>query len=305
MASMNDVMKAFTWNGKNEQLDAICKSWFKVYKKPAPSFKTASVTREKRTAEQLSKILTKMDADAKKHNINATMITDEPPRFAVGEAIIVRWCDIDLLVDGRRRANAAVKNGQGMDILLVEPLELPLIVSFFTDDGTYHQDALALREDCERLQLDYYIEFKESQGCYGKNCSMKASFILDCLNRFKRPVLWLDADASIKKLPKILHNLTADVGAAVTPSWHKLSHYSGALFFNNTIKAKEFLKTWHEKTGNKVDHEALCHTLRETPAKICDLPLTYCEVQDFTQDGVIQCGLSKNELKTRYLRSHQ
>ena len=65
------------------------------------------------------------------------------------------------------------------------------IISYFTDDWLYPEFADSLVEDCERLDLDYYIKGIDSFGDYRLNCGYKPSFILECLQKFEEPVLWV------------------------------------------------------------------------------------------------------------------
>ena len=64
----------------------------------------------------------------------------------------------------------------------------PLIISFYTDDWTYPQHADRLRGECDRLGLAHHIERRPSAGGYLENTCQKPTFILECLQRYGRPL---------------------------------------------------------------------------------------------------------------------
>jgi hypothetical protein len=153
---------------------------------------------------------------------------------------------------------------------------MPTIISFFTQDWEYPNHAKRLIKECKMLNLDFLIKERESAGGYLQNTCMKPFFILECLKELKRPVLWVDIDASIYHRPIIFENLSKDMAARpkapqIARKWHV-----GTLWFNYTPKAINFLEKWCQLSNELSDEYAL-QKLWETNPDIdyLELPSEY------------------------------
>lgn len=134
----------------------------------------------------------------------------------------------------------------------------PFIISFFTNDWEYPDHAVRLRRECQDLGIESHIVEIESTGSYRGNCSKKPQFILDSLQRFQRPLLWLDVDASILKYPRELISdeiLRYDI-AAIRKKPNLDHWYVGSMWFNYTPVTVEFMKQWCQRVGTFVDDGA-------------------------------------------------
>lgn len=120
---------------------------------------------------------------------------------------------------------------------------LPTIISFYTIDTPYAELANRLRESCKTLGLDYRIEGIESKGSWEFNCATKARFILDQWRRLKVPVLWVDADALVRRKPSLLAGTDADFAVHKIERWEMAS---GTIYFNQTNHAQRLLERWGE-----------------------------------------------------------
>lgn len=132
-----------------------------------------------------------------------------------------------------------------------------LFISYYSDIPPsifYKTSAFNLKKRIEELGGKIYIEELENLGNYGKNCLRKPKFILDCINKFDKPIIWIDADSLVKELPTEMNNLNVDVACIEKPNG---CPESALIFFNNTQKSKEFIQRWID--GCSVDECELDH----------------------------------------------
>lgn len=182
------------------------------------------------------------------------------------------------------------------------------VVSFYTNDWEYPQHAARLAEECNSLQIAHDIKLLPSTNDYHANCRLKASFILDRLQQLKQPVLWIDVDGSLLKLPVELLELSQDYDVGLRPrrvvhsngyEWHV-----GTLWFNYTDSALNFLTTYatHGRgtDENKLQQAWTAHRLN---LKVYELPETYFVVinnnnrKNLPKDTVIAHRISRSDLK--------
>lgn len=157
---------------------------------------------------------------------------------------------------------------------------LPLIISFYTNDWVYPDYANALKKDCEGLNLDYHIVEKPSTGDYIQNTSIKPYFVQECIRKFNRPLLWIDCDGSILNLPILLesHNVKNFDFAAkkyagpVERAWHV-----GTLWFNNSQQANIFVDDWCSLSGAGTDENSFENAWikNKDQTKVYELPSEY------------------------------
>ena len=126
----------------------------------------------------------------------------------------------------------------------------PLVVSFYTKDTPYQLDAHHLKASCEKFHLEHQIEGIDSHGSWELNCAFKPFFIAEKLRQFKRPVLWVDADAVFVQKPKLLKVFSKDFAVYSQedlPLGHPSKVRSGTIYVNHTPQGMEILKNWaHE-----------------------------------------------------------
>jgi len=142
------------------------------------------------------------------------------------------------------------------------------VISFFTSDWKYPDHAQNLVADCERLKLNHVIELKNSTNSYVGNCNIKPFFIKDKLQEFKQPVLWIDVDGSILKIPNELTPLpNADIVAYENPQFP--GRFSvNVLLFSYTPNALTFLDTWCEYAIKSIDDGAFNDAIKTYQDKI-------------------------------------
>lgn len=152
-----------------------------------------------------------------------------------------------------------------------------LLVSFYTADADYRDHAKRLQAECDALGLEHCIEERPSAGGYLENCCQKPFFIREMLERHKRPILWVDVDASILREPVWVERLPGkgyDMAARPNkrPNWRKF--HVGTLWLNPT--AIEFVDLWCAKSGALSDESAFDETIKTGIAvSVAELPRAY------------------------------
>ena len=158
---------------------------------------------------------------------------------------------------------------------------LPLIVSYFTNDWCYPAHAMRLANECEALGLDYRIEELPSRGGYIQNSCHKPAFILRCLKESKRPVLWVDVDGSIYAPPTFFLEPGFDFQARkMNPLTRRRIWHVGTLWFAPTEASMEFIEAWVARTGDMTDESALDQVWKskEWPLRTRDIPAEYFHI---------------------------
>ena len=185
-------------------------------------------------------------------------------------------------------------------------METPLIISFFTKDTIYEKEVEELIESCNLLHLDFIIEEKKDLGSWQKNCCQKPLFIHECLQKYKRPLLWVDADAIILKKPDLLLN-QGDVSFYFN-HWEEKRARAGTILALPSKEALHFFHLWHLKCHEKQDFpHGDQHFLPETFAtaptslQIGELPLSYVHVFDrdpvpFNETHILHTQASRTAL---------
>ncbi len=88
----------------------------------------------------------------------------------------------------------------------------PIFVSYFSPG--YESVALRLRDSLEALDLPHRIDGIPDQGGWTPNVRYRTSFLRQMLDLHPgRPVVWIDADAVVRRRPELFWNLEADVAA--------------------------------------------------------------------------------------------
>jgi pyruvyltransferase len=175
--------------------------------------------------------------------------------------------------------------------------KLPYVVSFYTAD--YKQHAHRLENELKKLKLDYEIQSVAPIGEWIDNTRLKGKLVYDALMREKRDVLWVDADSSVHKEPRLFASLDADFAA-----WNKLGERPwsvGHLWFNYTPKGIELCRSWakwcEEAPAGVSDEWALTKAWEEVQGvKTHNLPRDYF-ASTITKDTVLSYRLSGNAQK--------
>ena len=159
-----------------------------------------------------------------------------------------------------------------------------IFCSYYTLDG-YMDDARNLRLSLEELQIAYHFKSINSKGSWLENVKYKPKFILEMLEEHRCPIVWIDADAIVRKVPITLFHL-ANTHVDFAAHWRDESQLlSGTLFFNDTQHSRRLLADWVRLTlefKDWTDQATLQHAVEvDSPyLKVERLPASYCQIFD-------------------------
>jgi len=157
-------------------------------------------------------------------------------------------------------------------------LQEPTYVSFYTPE--YQSYADNLEDSLRKYNLKYEIRKIERLGNWEKNCNYKPVFIKEMMEKYKTPIVWLDADATVESYPLLFDNITADVAVHFRRG-HEL--LSGTIFLNNTDEARQLVNLWVKESQLKpqeLDQVSLKHSVDCWKGKLKKLPERYCNIYD-------------------------
>jgi len=170
---------------------------------------------------------------------------------------------------------------------------LPLFVNYYTLDTGYEQEVKNLIQSCEKLSLETDFVGIDSKGSWEHNCCHKPQFLLKMLEKHKRPIVWIDADAVILKKPLFFDSLECDIALRIyddLPLEHPSKVNTATVYLQNTEQVKELLKLWEarchyvleNKIGGSWDQSALRDVLFQegSPITVKPLPDSYCTIYD-------------------------
>ena len=178
-----------------------------------------------------------------------------------------------------------------------------LFITYYSDispNTFYSESAKKLKNKIENLGGRIYAEQLPSLGSYAMNCLRKPKFILDCLNKFQEPLIWIDADSEINYLPIEMDGLDVDIACVEKSNG---CPESALIYFNNTDGSRSFINSW--LTGCAVDVPELDHPVLkdlwygQPKEKRKSLPDTVCSVR---ADSKVTIILSKTDGKREYTR---
>jgi len=155
----------------------------------------------------------------------------------------------------------------------------------------------------KKFKINYDIEYPEDFGNWQKSTHYKAIFVKKMLMKHGQPVIFLDADAQIRKEPKLftmLEKIETKYDLAFHYlNWGKFWHnkednprrdaLSGTMYFSYNIRVINFLDKWIEynETSTAWEQKNMDEILKQLgdKIKIYDLPIQYTTI--IKKDGSI------------------
>jgi len=180
-------------------------------------------------------------------------------------------------------------------------MSFPLVISFFTQNTPYEEEAKELIASCEKFQLEHLVQSIPSFGSWELNCCFKPSFIHHVMEKLQRDVFWVDVDAVFVKKPTSFP-LRCDL--SLRKEGDML--LSGSIYVKYSKPSLKVLKLWIDECKEALlneeevwDQICLKKVLDKFPemAKIASLPLGFCKIADLERDKI-----QKNDL---YIVHHQ
>lgn len=184
-----------------------------------------------------------------------------------------------------------------------------IVCCFYT--ASYQEHAMRLKSSLDQFKISYYFSEVEDAGYWEANTRLKPHFVLDCLNKFPdKDILYLDADAVVKKPIDYFNRVTADVAFYKTKGMPGMSHdyLASTMFFRNTEPTKALVKQWiAEQVDGKetqVDQDSLDAAMIKFENKVTvePLPAGYIKIFDKDYEGEIyieQYQASRGQTKLR------
>jgi hypothetical protein len=171
----------------------------------------------------------------------------------------------------------------------------PIVLSFYTIGTPYEQEVVNLITSCKKLGIETDIVGISSKGSWEKNCAVKPFFILQKLQAWNRPVLWVDADAVFKQFPNFSIFEGIDFSVRVNeflPKTHESRVVSNTIFIQNNTKGKSILEEWCQNTEKALhDQERVLEFWDQTALRdaiyaqedirFLPMPLAYAKIFDF------------------------
>lgn len=121
-----------------------------------------------------------------------------------------------------------------------------VIVSYYTINTPYEQEALKLKASLTKLNVPYDIVGVKNLGNWQANTRFKAKFMQDMLIKHKgKSVVWVDSDAVIHSYPKLFDTYDCDVAVRWQDfRWRKNECLSGTIYLANNPATYELCRRW-------------------------------------------------------------
>ena len=166
-------------------------------------------------------------------------------------------------------------------------------IGFYTKDTPYEQLANEnLIASYERWNLSYDVKGIPDRKSWAENTAMKSKIIKEMLLKYKEPVVFLDADATIEKFPELFFQIPNNVDLAFhhfnwfghwRNQWEnktRIELLSGTMYWGYNEKTLNLLDEWIVKVQEHI-HKWEQKILEEivyakNNLNIMDLPAEYC-----------------------------
>lgn len=175
-------------------------------------------------------------------------------------------------------------------------MDFPVIISFYTKETPYQLEVQNLIASCEKYCLKYDICGVESHGSWEMNCAYKPFFILERLEKWEKPVLWVDADGVFLQKPCWQDAFYADLSVRIEdlPCDHPSKVISSTIFVRP--EGKDLIRMWIRKCHDLLlnpnrteefwDQIALRDIVLSAEKRISSMPLAYAKIFDHPKDQI-------------------
>lgn len=154
------------------------------------------------------------------------------------------------------------------------------VITFYSDppDSTYYSDCVNKWVDSvESFNLDYHIE-KLNSARYWENTRRKPQYILDCLEKFKETVLWVDVDTVFKSYKPYKSYPFVTLARSEFPG----KMYSSCLHFEYCEESLKLIKLWNQlccSASNQGDHHYLYKALAKSDVDTNWFPQDFWDIK--------------------------
>lgn len=151
-----------------------------------------------------------------------------------------------------------------------------IAVCYYTPE--YAEEAKLLLESCDDHNVPCKIYGYDSRGSWQANTSFKPVFLQWVIDQHDCDIVYLDADARIRKYPRLFDVFTADIGVHYKDG-HEL--LSGTIYLKNNDTVRSILNEWvseQRSNPNTWDQKILQRVLEKY--NVQELPASYCQIFD-------------------------
>ena len=178
-----------------------------------------------------------------------------------------------------------------------------IMVSMYTAGTDYEKIVQGLLDSARKFKVPSEVYKVPNLGNWEKNTHQKVAVIKDALQKYKRPVVWTDADSVLEQFPVLFNELDCDIAAHRIKAWNEI--LSGTVYFAYNEAVLGLLDAWAELNdmGTGPDAPNLQMLLETREDIIFDpLPVEYVKIFDNPHqqcsDPVIVHNQASRTLKT-------
>ncbi len=165
--------------------------------------------------------------------------------------------------------------------------KMPIFVSYFTDPF-YQKEAFDLARTLQLWKLDYRIVMVTNLGTWECNTNHKPWFLAEMSKAHSnRAICWLDADARMRRYPRLLEDLRYDLAFHY---WRgelgRSGALSGTVYLREGMQRDTFLTAWQEQVKlqpTATDQVCMEEAMRLNGIQRVELPVEYAWIYDLAQ----------------------
>ena len=145
-----------------------------------------------------------------------------------------------------------------------------------------------LKKSLGNFDLKHSLDIVPNQRDWYSNTAYKSKYIIDKLNQLNSDVVWIDADATVEREPKLFYDIPEEYDIALHYlSWNLWYGYqdkrdvkellTGTMYFRNRQIVKDLCNEWHNEAVRTKEWEqkVLARIIKKYDIKIFELPLEY------------------------------
>lgn len=175
------------------------------------------------------------------------------------------------------------------------------IVSGYTKNTPYEKEVQNLKASLDKFgfSCEHIVGF-ENLGTWEKNCQQKALILKSKLQELKTPIVWLDADAVLKKNPVLFYEIEKDIAFCCYRIAGKDELLSGTIFLKPSEISFKILDEWiklNNQNPKEWDQRTLQKIIKNFKIDYYNLPPSYCKIDYIKCDEIV---IGQNQSSRRF-----
>ena len=164
----------------------------------------------------------------------------------------------------------------------------PIFVSFATTDYEAHLGRLCA--SLAQFNLANSISAIGEDMPWHKAQALKPTHVWAALMRFPgHPIVWIDADAIIRKRPTLFFELGGDDSFDICAHFYRAGRelLSGTVYFRNTLRVRNLVEMWAARctaSPSVWDQQQLQRLVEQQEVIVKPLPPSYVQIHDTMKD---------------------